>query len=73
MLAVDSSDTKAEDDQGIPLNAARERCFALMRKRGLPVGDDATRNVAVNACEPVWFLEAVLRTLRYDASGGALD
>lgn len=61
MLAVDSSDAKTEDDQGIPLNPVRERCFALMRKRGLPVGDDATRNVALNACEPLFFAEAVLK------------
>ena len=31
-----------------------------MRKHGLPVSDDATRGVALNACEPVWFVQAVL-------------
>jgi hypothetical protein len=61
MLAVDGSDGKAEADQGIPLNPVRERCFALMKKHGLPVGDDATKAVALNACEPIWFLEAVLK------------
>jgi hypothetical protein len=61
MLAVDAGDGKAADDEGIALNPVRERCFALMKKRGLPVGDDATRAVALNACEPIWFLEAVLK------------
>jgi hypothetical protein len=75
MLAVDSGDGKAENDQGIALNPQRERCFALMRKRGLPVGDDATRAVALNACDPVWFIEAVLKrtqgtTLPYMVAAG---
>jgi hypothetical protein len=61
MLAVDSLDAKAESDQGVGVNAPRERCFALMRKRGLPVGDDQTRYLALGSCDPVWFVEAVLK------------
>jgi hypothetical protein len=60
MLAVDSADSEAKNDEGIALNPVRERCFALMRKQGLPVGDDATRSVALNACSPIWFFQAVL-------------
>jgi hypothetical protein len=61
MLAVDSFDAKAASDQGTTTNGPRERCYALMRKRGLPVGDDQTHYVALAACDPVWFVEAVLR------------
>ncbi|MCW2571619.1 MAG: hypothetical protein JWO88_1677, partial [Frankiales bacterium] len=61
MLAVDSLNYKPESDAGTSPNAQRDRCFGLMRKRGLPVGDDATRIVALTACDPVWFVEAALR------------
>jgi hypothetical protein len=61
MLAVDSLDAKAESDQGTTTNGPRERCFGLMRKRGLPVGDDQTHYVALTACDPVWFVEAALK------------
>ena len=60
MIAIDSYDTKAANDTGIALNPVRERCFSLMRKKGLPVGDDQTQTIAVNACEIGWFLSALL-------------
>jgi hypothetical protein len=60
MIAIDAIDTNALRDEGMALNPVRERCFALMKKNGLPVGDDQTRNLAVNACEIGWFPAAVL-------------
>jgi hypothetical protein len=61
MLAVDSFDEAASKDEGIALNPVRERCFAVMKKKGLPVGQAQTQSAAVNACESVWFAEAVLK------------
>ena len=69
MIAIDSFDEEKSKDQGIALNPARERCFEVMRKKGLPVGDPQTQNVAINACEAVFFSEAVLRK----AGGTTLD
>jgi hypothetical protein len=60
MIAIDSADTKPSKDAGIKLNPVRERCFALMKKAGLPVGDDQTRNLAMNACEIAWFPSLVI-------------
>ncbi len=60
MLAVDNGDTEAPADEGIALNPVRERCYATMKKKGLPVTDDQTRNIAGLACEYAYFAEAVL-------------
>ena len=60
MLAIDSADGSKTDDQGISLNPVRERCFALMRKKGLPVGDGQTQGLAADACGYIWFAAAVL-------------
>ncbi len=60
MLAVDSFDTAGSNDQGIPPNPVRERCFATMKKKGLPVGQGQTQSLAVNACNMAYFAEAVL-------------
>jgi hypothetical protein len=38
----------------------RERCFEVMRKAGLPVGQSQTQLVAVGSCEFAWFAEAVI-------------
>jgi hypothetical protein len=64
MLAVDSYDTKQLADQGIALNPNRERCWALMRKHGLKVGQEQTQTLAIGACEIAWFAEAVLKRTR---------
>jgi hypothetical protein len=61
MLAIDYADSSSADDAGIALNPVRERCFALMRKRGLPVSEKQTQSVALDACGYAWFAEAVLR------------
>jgi hypothetical protein len=60
MLAIDLNDGDASTDEGIPLNPVRERCFALMRKNGLPVGENQTQNLALDACGYAWFAQAVL-------------
>ena len=69
MIAIDSYDESKSKDEGIALNPARERCFEIMRKKGLPVGDSQTEGVALNACEPVFFSEMVLNK----AGGTSLD
>jgi hypothetical protein len=61
MLAIDSFDTEPENDEGIALNPVRERCFAVMKNKGLRVGQTQTRNVAVLACDAAWFAEAVIK------------
>ena len=61
MVAIDFVDNQPANDQGIAPNQARERCFALMRKKGLPVGQNQTQNVAAGACEFVWFAEAAVK------------
>ena len=61
MLAVDSFDTAAANDEGIALNPVRERCFAVMKNKGLPVGQGQTQALAVNACDMAYFAEAVLK------------
>jgi hypothetical protein len=64
MLAIDSNDSAASNDAGIALNPVRERCFALMRKKGLPVAENQTQNIALDACGYAWFAEAVLARAR---------
>ena len=67
MLAIDSFDTEAKNDEGIAPNAQRERCFALMKKKSLPVGDTQTQGLAIGACEIAWFTEAVYSRVRSSA------
>ncbi len=64
MLAIDSSDIDETSDTGIPPNAARQRCFALMKKAGLGVGGNNTRTLAAGACQVAWFIEATLKRTR---------
>jgi hypothetical protein len=64
MLAINSYDNEKVNDEGIELNPVRERCWALMTKRSLPVGDVQTRKQAIIACEIAWFAEAVLKRAR---------
>ena len=62
MLAVDSLDTERINDEGIALNPQRERCWAMMKKKGLRVTDgQPTGLVAIAACETAWFTEALLK------------
>jgi hypothetical protein len=61
MLAIDSIDVERANDEGIALNPVRERCFGVMQKKGLRVGQRQTQILAANACEMAWFAEAVLK------------
>jgi hypothetical protein len=61
MLGIDDNDTEAANDEGIAPNPVRERCYATMKKRGLLVGQDQTRNIAGLACEYAYFAEAVVK------------
>ncbi|MBK5306154.1 MAG: ABC transporter substrate-binding protein [Frankiaceae bacterium] len=67
MIAIDSFDTAATNDAGIALNPQRERCFAIMRKKGLPVAQAQTQQVAIGSCEYAWFAEAII-----ERAGGTL-
>ncbi len=64
MLAIDSSSTEPAHDEGIAPNAQRVRCFEIMQKRGLPVGQDQTQSVALAACEYAWFTKAIVERSR---------
>jgi len=64
MIAVDSFDTAPANDAGIAPNPQRERCFAIMRKKGLPVGQGQTQSVAIGSCEIAWFTEAIVKRSR---------
>ena len=60
MLAVDANDLKRSNDEGIKLNPERERCYAVMQKKGLKATDGrATGILAIGACGIAWFAEAV--------------
>lgn len=72
MLAIDSFDTEPANDEGIALNPQRERCFAIMKKKGLPVGQGQTQAVAVGACEIAWFAEAVVERARDTTLAGMI-
>jgi hypothetical protein len=61
MLAVDSYSTERINDEGMALNPERERCWAMMKKKGLRVTDaQPTGVVAIAACSTAWFAEALL-------------
>ncbi|TAL21461.1 MAG: hypothetical protein EPN99_07575 [Frankiales bacterium] len=73
MLAVDSFDTERANDEGIELNPARERCWKLIRSRGLKATDaQPTGNAAIAACEAIWFTEALLNKAAGATSLGQL-
>lgn len=73
MLAVDYSDYMATQDEGIPKNAARERCFAIMRKASVEVTDQATSLTAASACDQVWFIETLLKRASQPTLQGVLQ
>lgn len=61
MLAITAQDGAKANDEGIAHNTQRERCFQLMRKRGLTVNEGKLTSLyALTACETAWFSEAVL-------------
>ena len=60
MLAVDYADYDPVHDEGISPNRQRERCFAIMKAKGLSVADQQKMATAAGMCEFTWFLEALL-------------
>jgi hypothetical protein len=61
MIAIDSFNAVPASDQGLAPNPQRERCWNLMKKNGLQARAGQTGDAALNACEPVWFAEALLK------------
>lgn len=60
MVAVSSNDFTRADDEGIELNPQRERCYQIMKKKGLAATDgEPTGITAIGACGVAWFAEAV--------------
>ncbi|MFN2521920.1 MAG: hypothetical protein ABR614_01200 [Mycobacteriales bacterium] len=60
MLAIDNFDGNRVNDEGIALNPQRERCYAIMKKRGLPAEDEQSSGGAARvACYYAGFTEAV--------------
>jgi hypothetical protein len=64
MIAIDSYDTAPENDAGIARNPQRERCFTIMRKKGLPVAQWQKQAIAIGACVIAWFAEAITKRAR---------
>ena len=60
MVAIDSFSITPVADQGMALNPQRERCWNLMKKRGLQARPGLTGNTAIIACDAAWFAEAIL-------------
>jgi hypothetical protein len=62
MLAITATDGTRANDEGMALNSQRERCFQVMRRKGLTATEGkATALYALGACETAWFSEAVLQ------------
>ncbi len=73
MLAVDSFDTERSNDEGIELNPQRERCWKLIKSKGLKATDaQPTGLAAIAACETIWFTEALLNRAAGATSLGQL-
>jgi hypothetical protein len=45
-------------DAGISPNAARARCFALMKKKGITLNNPNAELSALSACGSIWFMQA---------------
>ena len=59
-VAVVWSDDEEADDVGWRPNPARERCYKLMRDKGVPMENDNQLQSARAACEQLWFMRAVV-------------
>ena len=67
MVAVDSNDLERANDEGIPLNPQRERCYEVMKKNDLKATDGRPTGIlAIGACGIAWFAEAAFKR----ATGG---
>lgn len=59
-IAVEWTDADEAADEGWRLNKARERCYAIMRKHDVPVGNANEQADARTACQTLWFLQMVI-------------
>lgn len=58
-VSVEWNDADEAADEGWRINKARERCFALMRRHGVPMENTNQQGFARFACEQLWFIQAV--------------
>jgi hypothetical protein len=68
-VLVEWADFDESYDEGWRLNKARERCFAFMRKKGVPMENINQRATARFACEHFWFIQLVIAKM----GGAALN
>ena len=62
-IAVLWGDGNKSQDAGWRTNAARDRCEKIMREHGVEMGDVNSHGAAIEACEEMWFLLAVVAKL----------
>jgi hypothetical protein len=62
-VAVEWADWDETYDAGWHLNRARETCFDLMRKHGVPLENINQRLLARTACEQLWFMLATVQKM----------
>lgn len=60
LLSVEWSDDSDFYDKGWKKNEAREKCYAYMRKKGVPMENANQQGLARFACEQFWFVLASL-------------
>ena len=60
MVSVEWADFSEFYDEGWKTNQARERCYAIMRDKGVPLGNVNEQGNARQACEQFWFVLASL-------------
>lgn len=59
-VGVTWSNYADETDQGIRPNPQRRRCLRLLSSSGVDVSNGTARELAINACSDLWFLEAAV-------------
>ena len=59
-VAVGWTDLNKASDEGWRVNQTRERCFALMRKHGVPMENANQENDARQACDELSFLGTII-------------
>ena len=58
-VVVEWNDADESYDEGTKLNAARERCYQLMRDAGVPLDNANRQAFARFACEQFWFFQLI--------------
>ena len=58
-VVVEWSDADEFYDQGYKVNKARERCYEIMRKAGVPLDNAQRQSDARMACEQFWILQLI--------------